>query len=93
MNKVLLVLIVLFHYVVFVSFVLTTVLSLFELHWYIAIAMNALIFRVIFSPTACPLTTIENVYRKKLGMSLSRVFMKEYLLNPVITWKKLLKFA
>ncbi len=82
MNKLLLVVTVIVHYVVFLSFVMTAVMSVFVLKLYIAIALNALIFRVIFSSNECPLTTLENHYRTKLLMNKSRGFLKDYILFP-----------
>ena len=79
--KNLLILLVLFHYVIFISFLLTCVLSFVQLPWYIALTMNALIFRVIFSRTECPLTTLENYYRLKLSMKPSQGFLKDYVIN------------
>ncbi len=89
--KLLLVGIVALHYVVFLAFLLTCILSLFVLQWYVALTLNALIFRVIFSPAPCPLTTLENHVKGKLGMPHSTGFLKDWILSPYKTWTAKLK--
>jgi len=82
MNKILLVLTIAFHYVVFVAFLLTCVLSIFNMPWYLALTLDALIFRVVFSRAECPLTSLENYYRRKLLIDDSKGFLKDYIINP-----------
>jgi hypothetical protein len=90
MTKVLLLGSIALHYVVFVSFVLTAVLVLFLLPWYLGVSLIALIVRVIFSREICPLTAFENVQREKLKMYESTGFLKDYILHPKRTFKYIL---
>ena len=78
------------HYVVFIAFILTAILGILVLSWYIALTLDALIFRVIFSQSECPLTTLENHYRSKLGLIKSKGFLKEYIIYPKVTFKYLI---
>lgn len=89
-NKVMLLLTIGAHYVVFIAFVLTALLGIYVLTWYVAITLDALIFRVIFSNNECPLTTLENHYRNKLGILASKGFLKDYIIYPRRTFKYLI---
>ena len=88
-NKILLILTIVLHYVVFVAFILTSIGAFLNLKWYIALSIVALIVRVIFSRTECPLTTLENKFRVKLKMEESKGFLKDYILNPHKTVRRL----
>jgi len=88
-NKIKLFLTIGAHYVVFIAFVLTALLGLLVLSWYVAITLDALIFRVIFSNSECPLTTLENHYRSQLGLITSKGFLKDYIIYPKRTFKYL----
>ncbi len=90
MNKILLVGIIAFHYLVFVSFILTVALSITILPWYVAISISSLIARVVVSRGECPLTVLENVIRKKLDLQTSKGFLKEYILHINSTFRQLL---
>lgn len=90
-NRIFLISIVTFHYLVFVAFLLTSIMSFFQLPWYIALTINALIFRVIFSRAECPLTTLENNIRKKLNMPVSKGFLTDYIIFPLRTLKSFIK--
>jgi hypothetical protein len=81
----LLMLSIVFHYLVFISFVLTSVLGVVLLPWFIGITLGALIFRVIFSRSECPLTTYENYLRNNLQLKPSKGFLKDYILHPNTT--------
>lgn len=95
--KILLVLTILLHYGVFVAFLLTALLAFHVTVWYIALSLEAFIFRIIFdNMTTCPLTTLENLLiryimvDKEVGYLLaSRGFMKDYLLRPSRRLKEL----
>lgn len=82
MNKIGLVLTIVLHYVVFVAFLLTCLLSIFNMPWYVALTLDALIFRVIFSRAECPLLSLENYFRKNLLIDASRGFLKDFIINP-----------
>lgn len=88
-NKCVLFMTIAIHYVVFVSFVLSAFIGWLTLSWYIAIALDALIVRVIVSPMECPLTTIENKYRIKLGLLTSKGFLRDYIIYPKRTFRYL----
>lgn len=83
--------IVLIHYFIFISFVLTCIGSFIVLEWYIAATLLALVVRVIFSNDECPLTTLENYYRTKYNLKKSLSFLKDYVMSPVTTIKYILQ--
>mgnify|MGYP003643778424 CR=1 FL=1 len=90
LTKLVLCLVVLLHYVTFLSFVLTCLISFLFIPWFVAITLIALVIRVIFSPDECPLTTLENVFRKKLNLKPSKGFLKDYILHIKDTLKYLI---
>lgn len=87
-NMITLLISVIIHYAVFLSFVLTCILGFASLPWYVAITLLALIGRVIFSSQECPLTTFENKCRKKLNVPISHGFMKSWILRIPRTIKE-----
>ena len=78
--KSLLYLTVAFHYVIFISFILTVVLSWTYLPWYLYFSLGALIIRVITSRDVCPLTQLENIIRQRLGLRKSSGFLNDWIL-------------
>ena len=108
MHKVLLCLTVLFHYVIFIAFGLSVILGVFIMPWFVALTIDAVVFRILFSPNACPLTTLENYYRRKLynkvhdpktfeehmnlGLYQSRHFVVDWVAHPVKSFKYLLPY-
>mgnify|MGYP006935481045 CR=1 FL=1 len=82
--------IVLFHGFVGISFIIASVMSIFVLPWYLAVAITSLCVRVLFDHNECPLTTLENVIRKKLKVIMpSHGFVHDYVLNFPRTSKQL----
>lgn len=79
--KLILFIVVFLHYVTFASFVLTCSISFLFVPWFVAITLIALVIRVIFSSDECPLTTLENTFRKELNLKPSKGFLKDYILN------------
>lgn len=77
------------HYIIFICFIATVLTGIFVLPVYIAVSLTALITRVIFSPNECPLTTLENKYRKRLQLVTSKGFLKDYILYPKRTFSSL----
>jgi hypothetical protein len=77
------------HYIIFGCFAATVVLGLFTIPVYVSITLTALIVRVIFSPNECPLTALENAYRKKLSLRPSKGFLKDYIIFPKRTFYSL----
>lgn len=88
--KALLLLIIGAHYVVFISFVLSGLLSFLYLPWFMAITLSSIVVRTVFDPYECPLTSLENNQRVLLGLALSRGFLKDYIIYPRRTFKYLL---
>lgn len=81
LTKVALVALIILHYVVFVSFILSMWLSFFVMPWYLALSLSSLIARVLVSSGACPLTLLENKLRTNLHLHVSKSFLKDYILN------------
>lgn len=55
--------------------------------WYVAAPIMSLILLLTFSRVLdCPLTTLENYYRKKLGMRRIGGFVGHYFIKP---WRRL----
>lgn len=79
------------HYVIFVSFILTTLCSYVFIPWFMSLTLTALIVRVIYSRDECPLTTYENHLRAKLDLLKSKGFLKDYILHPRKTFTYLLR--
>jgi hypothetical protein len=78
-----LIIVVLFHYLVFFAFILTVLLSWIQLPWYLYLSVVALIARVIFSRNICPLTLLENVFRLRLDLDKSTGFLKDWIIAPM----------
>ena len=49
--------------------------------WYIAMPCCTMIARVLFADVKCPLTTLENRIRIKLGLPQIKKFVEHYLLR------------
>ena len=55
--------------------------------WYVAAPIMSLILLLSFSKVLdCPLTTLENHYRKKLGLKRIGGFVGHYIIKP---WRRL----
>ena len=49
--------------------------------WYIFVPICTMIARVIFVQGSCPLTVLENIIRRRLGLKEIGGFVKHYLLG------------
>ena len=76
--------VVMFHFaVIFGNLAACFVLPL-EQPWYVALPLVALVVNLTFSPIICPLTKLENVLRRQLGMKEIRGFVKHYIINTIV---------
>lgn len=81
MLKVYLILTILFHYIIFVAFGVFAIKGLFVLYWWEYLILGTFVVRLLHSPNICPLTKLENYYRRRLGLKMSRSFLQDYVLN------------
>ena len=51
--------------------------------WYVSIPIMSFLINLIFSPGTCPLTRLESVIRRKLGMPEIKQFGGHYFVKPV----------
>ena len=77
------VLIVVIHYVIFVSLLASTILCWFDFPWYMCLLILTIVFRIGMSREECPLTSIENLVRRKLNMPKSTGFLKDWIIRPI----------
>ena len=54
--------------------------------WYIFIPICTVIARAVFVPRSCPLTSLENVIRRRLGLTEIKGFAKHYLYGRRNLW-------
>ena len=55
----------------------------FYVPWYIAIPLISVLINLLFMPTQCPLTKLENRIRRSLGLRQIRHFVGHYLVWPI----------
>lgn len=92
LKKLALIILITFHYFVVVCAVLSIFGSFSCFQWYIAVSLDTLLIRVVFSANTCPLTRLENKIRCILGFSLvSNSFLKDYVVYSNATLRKLIK--
>jgi hypothetical protein len=53
----------------------------FKEPWYVAVPCVSVIFFLTFNRGTCPLTSLENFFRKKLGLPQIRGFVGHYILR------------
>lgn len=51
--------------------------------WYIALPIITLLINLLYSPTQCPLTKLENKLRRLVGIREIRFFVGHYFIWPV----------
>lgn len=47
--------------------------------WYVAVPLITVMINFVFSSLVCPLTTLESVLRKKMGLPEVKFFLQHYL--------------
>lgn len=85
-----LLLVVVIHYLVVVSNVISCFIIPFIFPWYVAVSIISGIVSLLTTRNSCPLTDLENKLRKKLGMKPIKGFIKAYVINVKSTLKELL---
>lgn len=55
--------------------------------WYIALPLCSFIFTITFSREECRLTTLENKWRRELGLQEIKGFVKHYFIRPILCIK------
>jgi hypothetical protein len=78
------------HYLVVLANVISFFAAPLVLPWYIAISIMSGIVSLLTNRNPCPLTTLENKIRERLGMPRIKGFIKHYVLNIKSTIKELL---
>lgn len=81
--KILFCLLVAFHAVVVIANIALLFIVPFVAPFYISLPIDTLLVNLMFSPTPCPLTRLEGVLRRKLGMPEIRHFVGHYFIHPV----------
>ena len=89
MTKILLYLLVLFHHLGIIGFLVSVPLLVMNEPFWVWLPVNTWILHLIFSPVlVCPLTIWENKLRKKLGWEKIDTFFKHYYIRPYKQWRK-----
>ena len=84
--KVFLVLLVFFHFIVIILNTASFFVCVFYLPWYLYVPVCTMIGRLIFGSGVCPLTSLENAIRKRLGKKEIDAFVKYYISDRIIKW-------
>ena len=83
-DRILLASLVLFHSYIVGANVLAFFVVPFLEPWYVAVPIMSLILLLVFSKVLdCPLTNLENLLRKRLGMKRIGGFVGHYFLKPI----------
>lgn len=77
--KALFIAVVLLHYLLIILVGLSIPMLILSTDWFIWLPLTVLILQIPTSLGRCPLTELENVIRKKMGMPIIRSFIKEYI--------------
>lgn len=85
MNKIGFILTVAVHYFIFSGLLVSLLMCWFVLPWYLACTVAATVVRLATSREMCPLTALENKFRRKLHMAESTGFLKDWILRPLKT--------
>lgn len=79
--KILIYLTILLHYFAVLCLGISFVLAPFIFPWYFGLTVSGLISRIPLSRDPCPITLLENYFRRKAGVIEVKGFTKEYLLS------------
>lgn len=79
---------IIFHMAIIFGNLLACMILPFVMPWFISLPLVTLICNLIFSPIPCPLTKLESLIRRSLGMPEIRYFIKHYIVDPVKKLKK-----
>ena len=89
MTNILLYLLVLFHHLGIIGFLISVPLLVINEPLWVWLPVNTWILHLIFSPVlVCPLTIWENRLRKKLGWEKIDTFFKHYYIRTYKKWQK-----
>ena len=89
MTKIFLYLLVLFHHLGILGFLVSAPLLMIKEPFWVWLPVNTWILHLIFSPVlVCPLTIWENRLRKKLGWEKIDTFFKHYYIRPYKRWRQ-----
>lgn len=80
MREVLLYLLIVFHYLLVVSIGISVPFLILYEPLYISIPLLTWIYHLGFGSIRCPLTTLENVLRGRLGKPVIKNFIHKYIL-------------
>lgn len=84
MYKILLYIVIIFHFCILFGNTLAFFILPFKTQWYIACPICSYIVWMTFSRVAdCPITKLENVLRRKLNYKLIGGFIGHYILKPL----------
>lgn len=80
-NKILLLLLVIFHWFVLIGNISSIIPLIIYTKWYISLPLVSFLVRITFErdDLSCPLTRWENKIRKKLGWPIITGFVKHYV--------------
>lgn len=83
--------IILFHYFIFFSLLLTVPLVIMYQPLYMSITLVTMIVRVMTSNSPCPLSMLECHFQEKLGLVSKPFFLKNHILVDLETIKNYMK--
>jgi hypothetical protein len=71
------------HWLVLVGLILAIPMSVLFQPWYIALVIMTVVIRIAFSPSVCPLSSLECLFARKAGLPENKWFIKSHVLPAV----------
>lgn len=89
--RLVLIVIIVGHALVIVGNIVSIFVLPFCAPWYVALPIISLLINLMFGPTDCPLTRLENRVRRRVGMKEIKYFVGHYFIWPLKKYLKSLK--
>lgn len=80
--------VVAFHFFIIIGNIAAVFALPFLMPWYVSIPLISLIINLNFTPTKCPLTSLEDRIRRSMGLPEIKLFIRYYVILPYRRWKK-----
>ena len=68
------------HYILFLALVLSMPYAAIYEPWYVSVPLVVWVLNLMTLPVRCPLTTLENYFRRKLGIPTIKGFVSRWIL-------------